>query len=393
MFNVRRPATFQACAASLAALFLALSACSSEPPTPEQNATVPESAQQDSSGSHDARGAENKTPNSPEPDTITLAFAGDVHFERQVRGLLKQPDSQWQVKLPEMRNADFAMLNLETALGTAGRPAPKNFTFQAPGVALDKLGAAGVDAITMANNHAVDYGRAGLEDTLSIIAASPMPVVGLGNEASEAFAPHRVNIKGVNTAVLASSQVLEWTMDNWAASDSRAGIATDKDPQRLRAAVRAAAADSDLVVVFMHWGTEGGSCPNERQMERVRQLTEDGADIIVGAHAHRLQANGWHERAFVGYGLGNFIWYNTAAESRRSGVLTVTVDANAAKARGEHGTPSEQPLVTAFEWTPKRIAADGEPMSVTGAARQDVTAAMDRALACSDLADSPQATG
>lgn len=323
------------------------------------------------------------------PSTITLAFAGDVHFERQVAGLLKQSDEAWRVKLPELRDADFAMVNLETALGTSGRPEPKTYTFRAPAESLAKLATAGVDAVSMANNHAVDYGRTGLEDTLAIIENNPMPVVGIGRTAAEAFAPHTVDIKGVNTAVLASSQVVEETYANWSATKDGKGIATDKNPELLREAVRAAAQTHDLVVVFMHWGIEGSSCPSERQMNWVDKLGADGADIIVGAHAHRLQANGWKDRAFVGLGLGNFIWYNSAPDSRRSGVLTVTVDAETARERGTNRRPADTPLVTDFEWTPKRIAGDGEPMSVEGAARADVVAAMDRAIACSSLDAKP----
>lgn len=364
-----------------AALLVFLAACSAPSAAP----SAPDDAGAATSSPATAE-AVSRAPETPAPQSITLAFAGDVHFERQVAGLLEHSDESWGRKLPELRDADFAMVNLETALGGAGSPAPKPFTFQTPAVALDKLRAGGVDAVTMANNHAVDHGRAGLVNTLGIIENHEMPVVGLGRDATEAFAPIVTDIDGVDTAILASSHIAEWTSQYWAASTDSAGIATDLDPTRLRSAVRAAASAHDLVVVFMHWGIEGSNCPSQVQTERVEQLKQDGADIIVGTHAHRLQGNGWSGRTFVGYGLGNFIWYNSAPDSRRSGVLTVTVDADAARARGASRSPTKEPLVTDFTWTPKRIAGDGEPMSVTGAEREDVVAAMNRALSCSGLA-------
>ncbi len=322
------------------------------------------------------------------PAHITLAFAGDVHFERQVAGLLNDSEESWRKKLPELAAADYAIVNMEAAITDRGRPQSKPYTFRVPPSSLDKLKLAGVDAVTAANNHAVDYGRAGLEQTLEVAKTSPIPIIGFGKNAAEAFAPLTVDIMGVNTAVLASSEIYEETYVNWSAKDDHPGIATNIDSTRLREATRKAVAEHDLVVVFMHWGTEGSTCPNERQQNTVRELKEDGADIVVGTHAHRPQGNGWSDRTFVGYGLGNFIWYNTSAESRPSGVLTVTVDAPAAKARGAaEGAARITPesLVTDWTWTPKLISGSGEPMSVTGGSLERLEARAKAAQQCTDV--------
>lgn len=322
------------------------------------------------------------------PASITLAFAGDVHFERQVAGLLDASDEAWSKKLPELAAADYAIVNMEAAITDRGRAQNKAYTFRVPPSSLGKLKAAGVDAVTAANNHAVDYGRAGLDQTLEVKSNSPIPIIGIGKSAAEAFAPLSVDIKGVNTAVLASSEVYEETYQNWSAADDHPGIATNIDSARLREATRKAVAEHDLVVVFMHWGTEGSTCPNEQQQKTVRELKEDGADIVVGTHAHRPQGNGWNDRTFVGYGLGNFIWYNTSAESRPSGVLTVTVDAAAAKDRGAaqgDGRITASSLVTDWTWAPKLIAGSGEPMSVSGGSLERLEARAKAAQQCTDV--------
>lgn len=388
--NVRQPRAFPLAATVLAAS-LTLAACGGDSPadSPDSPKDSPDSAPFSATDNADDRTTTGASaPRNGGGERITLGFAGDVHFEAQVAGLLGASDASWRQKLPELAAADYAVVNMEAAITDRGRPQNKPYTFRVPPSSLDKLKLAGVDAVTAANNHAVDYGRAGLEQTLAFKPNSPLPIIGIGANAAEAFAPLTVDIKGVNTAVLASSEIYEETAMNWSASDDHPGIATNLDSTRLREATRKAAAEHDLVVVFMHWGTEGSTCPNERQQNTVRELKADGADIVVGTHAHRPQGNGWSDRTFVGYGLGNFIWYNTKVESRSSGVLTVEVDAAAAKARGQaEGAARMTPesLVTDWTWTPKRIAGSGEPMSVTGEALANYQARAKAAQQCTDV--------
>ncbi len=326
------------------------------------------------------------------PATISLAFAGDVHFERQVAPLLDDSDAVWAKRLPELAAADFAMVNLETAISKGGSPAAKAYTFRAPPKALDVLKAAGIDAVSMANNHAADYGATGVRQTLAAKASNVLPIVGFGPDAASAYAPLTADVKGVRVAVLAASQVAEETARNWSAGPDSPGIAVALDRTKLREQVRAAAQNHDLVVVMMHWGTEGISCPNESQVATAKDLESDGADIIVGTHAHRPQGSGWKGRAFVGYGTGNFIWYNTSATSRPSGVLSVTVDADRARTRGqaagaERHTPTS--LVTKYVWTPKLISYNGVPSTPTGSGADRLASLARQATACSNLAQSP----
>lgn len=332
------------------------------------------------------------TPAQASPGQVTMAFAGDVHFERQVAPLLQDSDEVWSTRLPELKAADFAMVNLETALATSGSPVPKAYTFRAPPTALGKLKAAGIDAVSMANNHAADYGRTGVQQTLAAKATNVLPIVGFGENASVAYAPLTVDVKGMRVAVLAASQVAEETARNWAAGSDSPGIAVELDRTKLRAAVKEAAGTHDLVVVMLHWGTEGTSCPNESQAATARDLEADGADVIVGTHAHRPQGSGWKGRAFVGYGTGNFIWYNTSATSRPSGVLTLTVDGDRAVARGQatgdaRRTPTS--LVTDYRWAPKYIAYNGVPKNPEGATVDRLNSLARQATSCAALDQKP----
>lgn len=120
---------------------------------------------------------------------ITLAFAGDVHFEGSSRAGLSGGLADIT---PLLSPADLAMVNLETAVTDRGTPAPKSFTFRAPPSAFVALKKAGVDVVTMANNHGMDYGTDGLADSLAASRQAGVPVVGAGVDEAAAYAAHRL---------------------------------------------------------------------------------------------------------------------------------------------------------------------------------------------------------
>lgn len=351
-------------------------------------------------------------------DRITLAFAGDVHFERGLSRLVTSPEPLTAAVRDTLGRADFAMVNLETAVGEGGAPLPgKKYTFRAPVAALTTLAAAGVDAVSMANNHAADFGDAVFAQTLDARRAAPLPVVGIGRDEAHAFAPLQLDVRGVRVAVLASSQIRDVTAAQHAAGPTSPGIATNLEPGRLLAAVRRARATSDLVVVMLHWGADYTRCADGAQRETARLLADAGADVIVGGHAHRPQGSGWlapggrasHGRpgpatnpatnpaantattsapnpAFVAYGLGNFVWYNNQDAAAESGVLTLTVDASAAR----DATRRTGPVVVDQHWTPMLIGDDGVPRVPTSAATgARLAGAWDTATQCAGLEDQP----
>jgi poly-gamma-glutamate synthesis protein (capsule biosynthesis protein) len=265
-----------------------------------------------------------------------------------------------------------AVVNLETAVTEGGTPAPKEYNFRAPATAFEALRVAGVDVVTMANNHGVDYGAAGLADTLAAKAGTPVKVIGVGGDGAEAYAPAMLDVKGQRIAVLAASDVIDdHLIAAWTATDARPGIASAKgaDQQRLVDAVRAARSNADTVVVYLHWGPEGIDCPSPRQQELARAVVDAGADIVVGSHAHRVMSAGRLGPALVDYGLGNFVFYNESGGSGVTGVLTVT-------ATGRD--------IDAYAWKPARIRG-GVPRPLTGDAAAADVAAFDSRRGCTGL--------
>lgn len=315
------------------------------------------------------------SPDPAPPGPITIAFAGDVHFESQLRARLDDPATALAPIAPQLTSADLTVVNLETSIGTGGNPELKRFTFQAPPQAFDALAAAGVDVVTMANNHGMDFGQGGLADTLAAVPRAPLSVVGIGPDEDAAFAPALHEVDGTTVAVIGASSADDPTADptaHWAAGTGTPGIAVANPPARLVDEVRAARSAADVVVVFMHWGIQGDDCPSASQVALARALSDAGADIVVGTHAHVVQGAGMLDETYIAYGLGNFVWYTSGSEAASTtGVLTLTV------ANGQ---------VVDETWAPARIQADGLPLFSTGAAAAAATAAFAEQRACTDLA-------
>jgi poly-gamma-glutamate capsule biosynthesis protein CapA/YwtB (metallophosphatase superfamily) len=304
--------------------------------------------------------------------SITLAFAGDVNFAGRTARLLAGPATAFGPVAAVLRPADFAAVNLETAVTGGGTPQPKTYHFRAPPAAFTALRAAGIDLVTMANNHVLDYGAAGLADTLAAARAARFPYAGIGTSAAAAWAPYVRTINGVRFAVVGVSQVAELA-SSWVATPGRPGEANAIDLPRTLAAVRAARRLAPVVIVFMHWGTEGQACPDQAQLALAPQLAAAGASIIIGAHAHMLQGSGWLGRTFVAYGLGNFLWWERSY-STATGVLELTIHPHA-------------PLTARF--IPAVVSGTGQPIPDRGAAARRAAAHYASLRACARLAPQP----
>jgi poly-gamma-glutamate synthesis protein (capsule biosynthesis protein) len=357
--------------AGLAALIGA--ACTTVPPAPQPapsaTSTVPAKA-----STVPAKGslAGTNPPASESSPDITLAFAGDVHFTGRTLKLLADPATAFGPISAVLESPDFTAVNLETAVTSEGTPQPKTYHFRAPAAAFTALRDAGIDLVTMANNHVLDYGQAGLADTLAAAKAARFPYVGIGTNAAAAWAPYIVTIKGVKIAIIGVSQVAELA-PSWVATDARPGEANSIDLSRTLAAVRSARRQASVVIVFMHWGTEGESCPDPNQLTLARQLSAAGASIIVGAHAHMLQGSGWLGHTFVAYGMGNFLWWENSY-STATGVLELTLHPHA-------------PLTARF--IPAVVSSTGQPIPDTGAAARQAAAHYASLATCAQLASTP----
>jgi poly-gamma-glutamate synthesis protein (capsule biosynthesis protein) len=321
-------------------LVLALSAC-----TNTRAATAPPPRTPSPAPPPTAAPVVTTTPVRP---AITLAFGGDVHFEGPVRRhLADDPRTVFGEVAPLLRSADLAVVNLETAVTERGTAQDKQYVFRAPASAFTALRAAGVDVATAANNHGMDYGPVGLQDTLRAAREARFPLVGAGQDETQAYAPYVATVKGWRVAVLGATHVLDSKVAAaWTAGPAHPGLASAYRTERLLRAVRAARRVADTVVVYLHWGTELQACPTARQRTLAHQLVAAGADVVVGSHAHVVLGAGRLGHAYVDYGLGNFVFYASGSgPTTRSSVLTLTV-------RGrEVSAARRDPVVLGGGWT------------------------------------------
>jgi poly-gamma-glutamate synthesis protein (capsule biosynthesis protein) len=295
-----------------------------------------------------------------------------VNFENRTATLLTDPATAFGPISAVFHQADFTALNLETSVTSRGTPQPKTFHFRTTPTAFTALRDAGVSLVNMANNHVLDYGQIGLADTLTAVKAAGLPYVGIGTNAAAAWTPYVATIKGTKVAFIGVSQVAELA-SSWVATPSRPGEANAINLRRTLNAVRAARRLAPVVVVFLHWGTEGQACPDANQLALAPKLAAAGATIIVGSHAHMLQGSGWLHHTFVAYGMGNFLWWEHSY-STDTGVLKLTLHPNG-------------PLTSRF--IPAVVSDTGRPIPLRGAAARQAVRHYDSLRSCAQLAAAP----
>ncbi len=314
---------------------------------------------------------------------VTLAFGGDVNFPSgSTLGARLAADPTTALgsgATALLGGVDLSMVNLETALtdGTCPEPQPKSYDFYAPSSALTALKSAGVGLTTEANNHGEDCGRPGLQMALSARAQADYPVLGIGQNVTEAFAPYQTVIHGEHIGIIAATQVIDSDLQTaWTATATRPGLASAYDVADLVSTVEAARKVDDTVVVFLHWGVELDACPDPLQEPLATELVRAGADIVIGSHAHVLLGGGYLGSAYVDYGLGNFAFYNTPAPTDQSGSLVITVTGR---------------RIDSVTWRPALIE-DELPVPLAGAAATEAQQSWAAARDCTDLDPVPGAS-
>ena len=223
---------------------------------------------------------------------------------------------------------------------------------------------------TEANDHGLDCGPQGLSQNLTIASQDKYPIIGIGNNAAQAFTPYRVTIDGQRIAIIAATQVIaDNLVSTWTATGTQPGVASAIDPTELVREVQQVRRTADTVIVYVHWGTETQACPNPQQEPLAQQLVKAGADIVIGSNAHVLLGGGYLGSAYVDYGLGNFAFYDDTPPETDSGTLIVN-------AEGRH--------ITGVLWRPATIL-DGVPQPLTGTPATTAVQSWNSARSCTNL--------
>jgi hypothetical protein len=304
--------------------------------------------------------------------TVSIAFAGDMYFEGVLRERLLADHRTAVGPFTEvLRGADLAVGNLETAIATGGTRADKQFAFRAPPLALDALGAAGFDTVSMANNHGMDYGRDGLAESLAARAAAPPGfVIGIGADEDDAYTPFSAVVRGQRIAVIAATQVIDNSvLGEWTATATQGGLASAKRVGRLVEEVERARTGHDTVVVYLHWGIETHTCPSGTSRCWPGRSPTPAPTSSWAATPTGSRAAGDSAGAVVHYGLGNFLFKEHSAEGARTGVFVVEVTGR---------------RVDGYRWVPGRISGS-VPRPLDGAEASEALAHWEGLRACTGL--------
>ncbi|QSQ14460.1 CapA family protein [Myxococcus landrumensis] len=257
---------------------------------------------------------------------ITLLVGGDVTlghnhqkwFDEQVaKGRSREELLAYGFK--EVRAlgdaSDLFVVNLECPFTEGGEKLAKNFNFRARPELVGALLAGGVDAVSLANNHLMDYGAQGLVDTLVTLEAARIPYFGAGRNLAEARKPAVITVGGVRVALLGYFFLGERNIEppEVYATETTPGVAghfsdVDVMERMLREDILAAKHQADVVLPFFHWGREGTYVPEPYQVRLAHAAIDAGAAGVLGSHPHVLQAMELHRGAPVVYSLGNFVF-------------------------------------------------------------------------------------
>lgn len=263
---------------------------------------------------------------------ITMAFVGDVGFAEgyatinKYRSMGSDINNSLDAEILEvMQGVDIMMANNEFPYSYRGSPTPnKTYTFRADPADVHIMQDMGVDIVSLANNHAYDYGPDALIDTVDTLNEAKLPFVGAGKNMEEAKKPAYFHVNGHVVSFVSATQIERYANpDTKEATEDSPGVLRTLDPAKAVAAIEEAAANSDFTVMYVHWGSESTDLVEQSQRDLARAYVDAGADLIIGDHSHCLQGIDYVDDVPVFYSLGNY-WFNS--RTLDTCIVRVTLD-------------------------------------------------------------------
>lgn len=253
-----------------------------------------------------------------------LLFVGDIMLSRQIGGIInREQDPLYHfLRIAEVTKlADIAFANLESIASTLGENVGSIYSFRAEPDTLKGLVYAGFDVVSVANNHAFDWGHGAFMDSQNYLDKLGIAHVGGGKDLVEARKPVIIERNGTKFAYLAYSE--------FASRNPVSGVpaVAPLDLELMKEDVASAKNVADVIIVSLHWGTEYATTSGPAQKEIARALIDSGVLIVAGHHPHVIQEVEKYHGGLISYSLGNFIFdQNFSAETREGLMLEVTVD-------------------------------------------------------------------
>jgi poly-gamma-glutamate capsule biosynthesis protein CapA/YwtB (metallophosphatase superfamily) len=284
------------------------------------------SASTTSSASSTTSSTQQTTTTTAPPPILTVAAGGDVLGDRGVGRFIdaKGGAPVFAAVEPLLKTADVAFVNLECPISDKGNRNPtKEYTFRGRPALVEGLNSGGIDVVSLANNHTLDYGKAALLDTVARLDDAGVGHAGAGANVSEAEKPAMLRTSAGSVAVLAFTEIIP---GGFAATSKQAGVnAVLPNHKKVVAAIATAAEKADFVIVSFHWGTEYTSEPTQEQRLLAHQAIDAGADLVIGHHPHVIQGMELYHDKLIAYSMGDFVFDHYSRETGEAFVLRVAL--------------------------------------------------------------------
>ncbi len=260
-------------------------------------------------------------------NSMKIGVVGDIFLCRGIETICQTEgyDYPFRQIAETMRAYDITFANLENPISERGVAAKKDpwITFRAKPESVHALKYAGIDIVSLANNHMNDYGKDALLDTIDILKDNDILSVGAG--LNEEHARKAVVIEKNNTriAFLAFHHLFGHTIKP--ATSTSPGLAPLVEKQCIDE-IKKAKAHSDIVIVSVHWGVDYYNYPSPYYIQLSRSFVDAGCNIVIGHHPHVLQGYEKYNEGLIFYSLGNFVFDDPNPLTKLTAILSVTIE-------------------------------------------------------------------
>ena len=266
-----------------------------------------------------------------EEKPIIIILVGDIMLNRGVKYKIeKEGNSNFKFPflkiLSELNEADILFGNLEGPISERGKKVGSIYSFRNDPKVIEGLTFAGFDVLSLANNHAFDYGREAFEDTLKRLKEAGIEYLGAGFNEKEAYSPIIKEVNGTKIAFLAYTNL---GSPYWKATGISSGIARIdwENLEEIKKDIENVKSQVDILIVSLHSGEEYQKTPTQFQIEFSRMAVEAGADLVVGHHPHVVQPIEKYKEGYIAYSLGNFVFDQSfSEETMRGQILKVLIE-------------------------------------------------------------------
>ena len=263
--------------------------------------------------------------------TITIGAIGDILIHTRVYEDARTGDSYDFKRMlapvkKMLEEPDFTIANQESLaggsqLGLSGYPA-----FNSPYEITDALQDAGIDLVTLANNHSLDKGEKGIQSSLAYYDKIGMPYVGMHKDESDASTERILSIQGIKVGFLSYT----YGTNGIQVPDGKDYLVNYLEDKKIISDLKSMRDKADIILVNAHWGNEYERNPSEEQKRLAKLMAENGADVIIGHHPHVLQPIEWlkhnNGETLVVYSLGNFLSGQVRDYKDIGGMVTVEIE-------------------------------------------------------------------